>query len=97
VGALRLPSQPRNSANGKLQRLNLIQYARGHMMVLDRPCLERHVCECYEVVKRETDRLLFLVMNPGPTRQEWLDALPEEPTSPTGECSGLTECRARFG
>ena len=25
--------------------------------VLDRPGLEKRVCECYEVVKRETDRL----------------------------------------
>jgi CRP-like cAMP-binding protein len=45
-------------AAGKLQRLNLIQYGRGRITVLDRPGLERRVCECYEVVKRETDRLL---------------------------------------
>ncbi|RST54652.1 Crp/Fnr family transcriptional regulator [Variovorax sp. DXTD-1] len=45
-------------AAGKLQRLNLIKYARGHITVLDRPGLERQVCECYQVVKRETDRLL---------------------------------------
>ncbi|QNK69679.1 Crp/Fnr family transcriptional regulator [Variovorax sp. PAMC26660] len=45
-------------AAGKLQRLNLIKYSRGHITVLDRPGLERQVCECYEVVKRETDRLL---------------------------------------
>ena len=45
-------------AAGKLQRLNLIHYSRGHITVLDRPGLERHVCECYEVVKRETARLL---------------------------------------
>jgi Mn-dependent DtxR family transcriptional regulator len=47
-------------AAGKLHRLNLIQYSRGHITVtvLDRPGLERHVCECYEVVRRETDRLL---------------------------------------
>ncbi|BEP64578.1 Crp/Fnr family transcriptional regulator (plasmid) [Variovorax sp. V213] len=45
-------------AAGKLQRLNLIKYARGHITVLNRPGLEKQVCECYEVVKRETDRLL---------------------------------------
>lgn len=45
-------------AAGKLQRLNLITYSRGHILVLDRVGLERHVCECYAVVKRETDRLL---------------------------------------
>jgi hypothetical protein len=26
--------------------------------VLDRPKLEKQVCECYAVVKRESDRLL---------------------------------------
>jgi len=45
-------------AAGRLQRLSLIKYTRGHILVLDRAGLERHVCECYAVVKRETDRLL---------------------------------------
>ena len=43
---------------GKLQAEGLIQYSRGHIKVLDRPKLETHVCECYEVVKHEFDRLL---------------------------------------
>ncbi len=42
----------------KLQRAGLISYARGHINVLDRPGLERRTCECYEVVKKEYDRLL---------------------------------------
>jgi CRP-like cAMP-binding protein len=42
----------------KLQRAGLISYARGHINVLDRPGLEQRTCECYEVVKREYDRLL---------------------------------------
>src|ERR1700737_2350294 len=42
----------------KLQNVGLIRYSRGHILVLDRPGLERHVCECYAVVKREFDRLL---------------------------------------
>jgi CRP-like cAMP-binding protein len=42
----------------KLQRLGLIRYARGRITVLDRPALEQRVCECYDVVKREYDRLL---------------------------------------
>jgi CRP-like cAMP-binding protein len=42
----------------KLQHAGLIQYARGHITVLDRPALERRSCECYAVVKREYDRLL---------------------------------------
>jgi CRP-like cAMP-binding protein len=44
-------------AAGKLQKLGVIQYVRGHITVLDRPKLEELSCECYEVVKRETDRL----------------------------------------
>ncbi len=42
----------------KLQKLGLIQYARGHIRVLDRAGLETRVCECYAVVKGEYDRLL---------------------------------------
>src|ERR1700689_4910690 len=45
-------------AAGKLQKLGVIQYARGQITVLDRPQLEKLSCECYAVVKRETDRLL---------------------------------------
>ena len=45
-------------AAGKLQKLGVIQYSRGKIVVLDRPRLEGLSCECYEVVKRETDRLL---------------------------------------
>jgi CRP-like cAMP-binding protein len=45
-------------AAGKLQRAGLIRYSRGHIDVLDRPGLERAVCECYGVVKLEFDRLM---------------------------------------
>jgi CRP-like cAMP-binding protein len=45
-------------AAGKLQRDGLIEYSRGHIRVLDRPLLEKRVCECYQVVKTEFDRLL---------------------------------------
>jgi CRP-like cAMP-binding protein len=44
-------------AAGKLQKLGVIQYARGRITVLDRPKLEKLCCECYAVVKKETDRL----------------------------------------
>jgi CRP-like cAMP-binding protein len=45
-------------AAGKLHKLGVIRYARGRITVLDRPKLEQLCCECYAVVKRETDRLL---------------------------------------
>ena len=45
-------------AAGKLQRDGLIRYSRGRIEVIDRPGLEKAVCECYAVVKKEDDRLL---------------------------------------
>jgi len=42
----------------KLQKLGVIQYSRGHITVIDRPKLEALSCECYAVVKRESDRLM---------------------------------------
>ena len=46
-----------SEAAGKLQNLGVITYQRGMITVLDRPKLEELCCECYSVVKRETDRL----------------------------------------
>ena len=45
-------------AAGELQDAGLIKYRRGRITVLDRKRLEKRVCECYSVVKREYDRLL---------------------------------------
>jgi CRP-like cAMP-binding protein len=45
-------------AAGRLQHAGLIRYRRGHISVLDRPGLERRVCECYGVVRSEYERLL---------------------------------------
>jgi CRP-like cAMP-binding protein len=45
-------------AAGKLQKDGLITYTRGNITVIDRPALEKRVCECYAVVKKEMDRLL---------------------------------------
>ena len=44
-------------AAGKLQKQGVIHYQRGRITVLDRPRLEELSCECYAVVKEETDRL----------------------------------------
>ena len=42
----------------KLQSAGLINYKRGHILVIDRGGLEKRTCECYAVVKKEYDRLL---------------------------------------
>ena len=43
---------------GSLQKAGLIRYRRGHVTILDPEALRRRACECYEVSKREFDRLL---------------------------------------
>ena len=45
-------------AAGKLERAGLIHHDRGRITVLDRPGLEKRVCECYDVVRQEFHRLL---------------------------------------
>ena len=45
-------------AAGNLQEAGLIHYNRGRIKILNRPKLEKRVCECYAVVKKEFDRLL---------------------------------------
>ncbi len=47
-----------SEAAHRLRDAGLITYQRGFITVLDRPKLEQRACECYAVVKRETDRLL---------------------------------------
>ncbi len=51
-------------AAGKLQKKGAIKYRRGNITVLNRQQLESSCCECYEVVKKETDRLLPVVLMP---------------------------------
>src|SRR6478672_7052290 len=46
------------AAATKLEQLGVISYERGMIYVLDRPRLEALSCECYRVVKKETDLLL---------------------------------------
>jgi CRP-like cAMP-binding protein len=42
----------------RLQKAGYISYVRGDMTILDRKGLESSVCECYQVVRTEYDRLL---------------------------------------
>ena len=44
-------------AAGKLQKQGAIKYSRGVITVLNRRLLETNCCECYAVVRKETDRL----------------------------------------
>jgi CRP-like cAMP-binding protein len=50
-------------AAAKLKDLGAISNRRGHITVLNRALLSAHVCECYDVVKREFARLLFDVQH----------------------------------
>ena len=59
-------------ASTRLRDARLIQYHRGHITVLDRPGLERRVCECYAVAKTEADRLFSRKPVPrGPQAARW--------------------------
>jgi CRP-like cAMP-binding protein len=40
-----------------LQKAGLIRYSRGRIKILDREGIEECACECYEVVRREIDRV----------------------------------------
>jgi len=46
------------AAARRLQAAKCISYSRGRIALLDRRGLENRVCECYEVVRRESERLL---------------------------------------
>ena len=51
-------------AANKLQDAGVIQYQRGHITVTDRAELERRCCECYAVVRKESDRLFQGLTDP---------------------------------
>lgn len=40
-----------------LQSAGLIRYRRGHVQIVNRPALEETACECYAVVKHQSDKI----------------------------------------
>jgi CRP-like cAMP-binding protein len=69
-----------SKATRELQRSGIIHYSRGHITVINRPGLEARCCECYGVVKRESDRL----QGPLPISRSFLTIVSETCSSP--EC-----------
>ena len=51
-------------ATDLLQKAGLIHYNRGDITVLDRSGVEKRACECYDVVKKESNRLLPVSAEP---------------------------------
>ncbi len=49
----------------KLQNSGAIEYKRGEIKVLNRRMLEKLTCECYAVVRNETDRLMPFLTGQG--------------------------------
>ena len=58
AGMLGVRREGVTEAAGRLQAQGIISYRRGHITVIDRAGLERQVCECYAVVRKEVKRLL---------------------------------------
>ncbi len=55
----------------RLQALGLISCRRGRIRVMTRIGLEREVCECYEVMRKETARLMETQSAPAVPAREW--------------------------
>lgn len=47
-----------NKVAGELQRGKLISHSRGRMAILNRAGLKRISCECYRIIKEDSDRSL---------------------------------------
>lgn len=58
AGMLGVRREAITDAAGTLRKMGLIAMRRGRISMLDRPGLQARACECYQVVKRETERLL---------------------------------------
>ena len=57
-GLTALVSIAAGKAAGDLQKRKLIRDSRGNVTILDRPGLEAAACECYRIIKDESDDFL---------------------------------------
>jgi CRP-like cAMP-binding protein len=58
AGTLGVRRESITQAAGALQELGYIRYRRGHISLLDRAGLRGCACECYGIVKQESQRLM---------------------------------------
>ena len=58
AGTITVSATVDSGATGVLKKAGLIHYNAGEITVLDRAGIEKRSCECYGVVKKESERLL---------------------------------------
>lgn len=78
----------------KLQQKGLIDYAGGHIMVLDRPGLEKSSCECYAEVKNGIRPVALGVVVVARARGDFVKAQPMAFRWPLGVFFGTISPRA---
>lgn len=69
ANSLGVRRQSVTEAASRLQKQGVLRYSRGNIAVLDRSVLEKLSCECYQAVKRETDRALAVSRAKTPSAQ----------------------------
>ena len=79
ANALGVRRESVTEAAGRLQEAGVISYRRGHITVLDRAQLEHRSCECYAVVKTESDRLLPAATPASPQPQWRIEVVSSHP------------------
>ena len=85
----------------ELQRSGIIHYHRGHIRVISRADLEARCCECYDVMKRESDRLQGRFADVaglrGRSEYHYPNSLPTMRNAPTGSSNCPRSVSRRSG